>query len=134
MYIQKVNLIYHFFYDRLCNLMAESILACYLRSRILSDKRYNMIFQFRSFPGKTNDKTFQKMQRTPFCPFFWAKQKFLHILFLPVFVILAKHHCARFNKKYSAHSKRHWFQVHKHKFMVLFQLKPGVKKCVFQLF
>ena len=64
-----------------------------------------MFFHFTLFQRKTNDKIFQKMQKTPFCPFFEQNRIFFKILFLPVFLILVKHYCARFSKIYFANSK-----------------------------
>ena len=47
-----------------------------------------MIFHFRLFPGKTNNKIIQKMKKTPFLA---------HIA--SFLLILAKYHCAKFEKK-----------------------------------
>ena len=48
-----------------------------------------MIFHSRLFPGKTNDKIFQKIRKIRFLTHFthfWTKLNFLKIVFLPVFI------------------------------------------------
>ena len=51
-----------------------------------------MIVSLRLFPGKTNDKIFQKIEKKhhfwPNLPIFGQNRIFLKILFLPVFLIL----------------------------------------------
>ena len=58
-----------------------------------------MIFHFRFFWGKNDDKTFQKIQKTPFSAHSGQSRFFLNILFLPVFFIVPrKYHWAKFQK------------------------------------
>ena len=67
---------------------------------------------FRLFPGKIKEKFFQKMQKTlllayfgPILPIFAQNRIFLEILFLPVFLILTKYHCAKFKKNNNKKNK-----------------------------
>lgn len=75
-------------------------------NRILPEKGFaqwninnNMIDRFRSLPGKTYDKMFQKMQNHCFWPILGRNRILLKILFLPAF----------FN--YWVSFKQHWFQA-----------------------
>ena len=91
-----------------------------------------MVFHFRLFPGKINDKIFQKMRKTPFLVNFGPT--FHTFGQSRTFLILTKYNCANFQKKknYRADSKQHWFQTEprtdKHDFMGPFLLKPGLQK------
>ena len=56
-----------------------------------------MVFHFRLFPGKINDKIFQKMRKTPFLVNFGP---IFHTFGQSrTFLILTKYNCANFQKK-----------------------------------
>ena len=56
-----------------------------------------MVFHFRLFPGKINDKIFQKMRKTPFLVNFGS---IFHTFGQSrTFLILTKYNCANFQKK-----------------------------------
>ena len=91
--------------------LTESILpfAIYYKIFVVKCKN-NMIVHLRFFPGKANNKTFQKMQKTPFLsPFwpFWGKLKFC---FYQVFF-----NWDSLNARLNSHHKEWSYKKKKHK-------------------